>query len=76
MDNLQTLETSVLIELLAQHTIDYTKLMQDGSKEDFDRCKIIMTQLQAEINSRKPTGDTSITDTNIHFEDESATDTV
>ena len=73
MLDFQTLSTTELIDLLAKHTADYAKLMLDGTKEEFEHSKTSIVLLQQEINSRKQAADnTSITDTNIDFTDESA----
>jgi hypothetical protein len=52
-DEFKDLETQVLIDMLARHTEDYTKLMAGGSKEEFEQCRQTIALLQNEINSRQ-----------------------
>lgn len=55
-------ENSELIDLLAKYTSDYTRMMSEGtSDEEYEKCKITIEALQAEIETRKPGGPTSIT---------------
>ena len=62
MQELQNLETSQLIDLLAQHTADYTKLMSEGTtEEEFAKSRLIITALQSEIETRKTNESTNIT---------------
>jgi len=54
MQNLTTLEESMLIDLLADHTARLTKLLQEKNKnEEYLRAKQFIKQLTAEIESRK-----------------------
>jgi hypothetical protein len=53
MENLQSLETGVLLEMLSGHNADYAKLLLEGSKEEFEQCKDSIHQIQQELNSRR-----------------------
>ncbi|MEO7307927.1 MAG: hypothetical protein ABIR78_15095 [Ferruginibacter sp.] len=50
---LKDLETQMLMDLLAKHTEDYTRLLTAGKREEFEHCKQTIALLQKEINSRK-----------------------
>lgn len=69
MHELQNLEMSVLVDMLAQHTSEYLKMLTEGAtEEEFTTCKITITLLQSEIETRKQTAaNTTATDTNINF---------
>ena len=70
-EELKSLETQVLIDMLAKHTEDYTKLMTGGTKEDFELCKVTIGHLQNEINSRQQSSqNTNISDPGIGFSSE------
>lgn len=57
MQELRNLETSQLIDLLAQHTVDYTKMMSEGTtEEEYAKCNLIIKALQTEIEVRKKSG--------------------
>jgi len=64
MQNLQVLDTTVLIDLLASHTADYIRMVREGaSEEDFARCNLYVRAIQTEINARKlKVGNTSTSD--------------
>lgn len=67
-EDLKKLETPILIDMLAKHTEDYTKLMTEGTREAFEQCNANIGLIQNEINSRKQTPDnTTISDTDISF---------
>ena len=54
MEELNSLETSQLIDLLAQYTADYTKMMSEGTtQEDYAKCNLTIKALQSEIEARK-----------------------
>ena len=54
MQELRNLETSQLIDLLSQHTADYTKMMTDNMIGDkYEKCKLFIKALQTEIDFRK-----------------------
>ena len=63
MQELRNLETSQLVDLLARHTADYTKMMSEGTTEDeYTKCNLTIKALQTEIESRKSnTSETNIT---------------
>jgi len=57
MQELRNLETSQLVDLLAQHTADYTKMMSEGTtEEEYSKCNLIIKALQTEIEERKKLG--------------------
>lgn len=41
------------MDMLAKYTEDYTRLLTEGTREDFERCKHSIALLQKEINTRK-----------------------
>ena len=54
MQELRSLETSQLIDLLAKYTADYTKMFSEGStEEEYARLNLTIKALQAEIEKRK-----------------------
>jgi len=54
MSGFQNFETSVLIDLLAQHTQRLTKLFTKNEYgSEYHKCKKIIEDLQVEINTRK-----------------------
>ena len=54
MQELLKLETSQLIDLLAQYTADYTRRMNEGTtEEEFAKLKLTIKALQTEIEVRK-----------------------
>ena len=60
MDELRTLETSQLIDMLAKHTAEYTKILSEGTtEEDYARRNLTIKALQAEIELRKKAGNIS-----------------
>ena len=57
MEDIQSLDTHVLIEMLAKHTEEYTSMLFNHDRgEAFDTCKNTISLLQTEINSRSSTG--------------------
>lgn len=57
MEELRILGTEQLIDLLAKYTIDYTKMMSDGTtEEEYAKCNLTIKALQAEIEVRKKLG--------------------
>ena len=62
MQELNTVQTSELIDLLSKYTYDYTKMLSQGtSDEEYKRCSMTIKALQAEIESRKANKPTNIT---------------
>jgi len=54
MKDLSNLDLSTLFDMLAQHTNEYMKMLKDGSfEEEYVRCKNLIKNLTAEIESRK-----------------------
>ena len=54
MQALQTLETSSLMDLLSKYTIEFTRLLTDGSsQEEYLKCKEAIKAIQLEIEIRK-----------------------
>ena len=54
MQELRSLETSQLMDLLAKHTADYTKIFSEGSTEEqYARLNLTIKAIQAEIEKRK-----------------------
>ena len=57
MQELRNLENSQLIDLLAQYTADYTKMMSEGTtQEEYAKCNLTIKALQTEIELRKKSG--------------------
>ena len=69
MENIQNLDLAVLVDMLAHHTVEYARMINEGAPdEEFNLCKTTITLLQSEIKSRKQTGgNTTITDSDINF---------
>jgi hypothetical protein len=62
MENLQSLETNVLIDLLAEHTARYTQLLADGgSNEEYEKFKLTIEAIIKEIELRKQSFDNNAT---------------
>jgi hypothetical protein len=68
MQELLKLQTSQLVDLLAQYTADYTRKMSEGtSEEEYAKLKLTIKTLQTEIEVRKrsvsinPNSETDIT---------------
>jgi hypothetical protein len=54
MQALHTLDTSQLEDLLSKYTIDYTRLLMDGSsQEEYLKCKEAIKAIQLEIEVRQ-----------------------
>ena len=65
MEDFTSLETNVLVDMLAIHTSDYTKMLTEGaSDERYHACKTIITLLQSEIQSRT---NITVTNHNLNF---------
>ena len=51
---LKTLDTSRLMDMLVKYTIDYTKMLNQGSSQDeYLKCKLAIKAIQSEIESRQ-----------------------
>ena len=67
MHELQSLDNSQLIDLLARHTSEYTKMITDNNMgDDYEKCKLTIKAIQTEIEIRKNNlnsfpGETNIT---------------
>ena len=54
MQELNALDNSQLIDLLAKQTSDYTKMLVDGNfNDEYQKCKLTIKAIQTEIDSRK-----------------------
>jgi hypothetical protein len=54
MNKFQELQTSTLVEMLAQHTQQLTSMLLSAvHAKEFADCKEMITQLQSEINLRR-----------------------
>ena len=56
MEALNGMEHTQLIDLLAKLTTDYTKMITDNNMgDDYEKCKLTIKAIQAEIDIRKNT---------------------
>jgi hypothetical protein len=54
MNKFQNVETATLVEMLAQHTQQLTSMLLSAvNTKEFADCKIMIAQLQSEINLRR-----------------------
>ena len=57
MEELNKLGNTQLIDLLAKHTADYTKMIAENMMgDDYEKCKLIIKAIQSEIDARKNSG--------------------
>jgi hypothetical protein len=57
MEELNNLGNTQLIDLLAKHTADYTKMISENMMgDDYEKCKLIIKAIQTEIDARKNSG--------------------
>ena len=57
MQELRTLNNTQLIDLLAQYTSDYTKMISENMMgDDYEKCKLTIKAIQTEIDVRKTNG--------------------
>ena len=67
MHELHSLDNSQLMDLLATHTSEYTKMITDNNMgDDYEKCKVTIKAIQTEIEIRKNNlnsfpGETNIT---------------
>ena len=67
MHELSSLDNSQLMDLLARHTSEYTKMITDNNMgDDYEKCKLTIKAIQTEIDIRKNNlksfpGETNIT---------------
>jgi len=72
LEDLKTLETSVLVDMLAQRTKEYTEMLFSDHRDMLDDYESTITKIQEIINSRRQTSaNTSVSDANINFSSES-----
>ena len=58
MHEIHKITLSDLIDMLALHTVNYSKLLTEGgSDEEFNNCKQAIHALQAEITTRRQAGE-------------------
>ena len=54
MHELLSLDNSQLMDLLARHTSEYTKMITDNNMgDDYEKCKLTIKAIQTEIDIRK-----------------------
>jgi len=65
MENLNTIDTLALIDLLLEQTAKYTLMnVEGGNREEYERCKLIISAIQKEIEARRQAfGDNSTAST-------------
>ena len=67
MHELLSLDNSQLMDLLARHTSEFTKMITDNNMgDDYEKCKLTIKAIQTEIDIRKNNlnsfpGETNIT---------------
>ena len=72
MEDLQSLETSVLVDMLALRTKEYTEMLFSDHRDTLDSYETTIAKLQEIINSRRQApADPSVTNTNISSTNES-----
>ena len=69
MDDLSHIKLSDLFDMLSEQTDRYMKMLSAGStREEFDRCREAIIDIQTEIQSRQAKGENSTADSeNIPF---------
>jgi len=59
---LQSLDTSQLIDMLVKYTLEYTKMFNEGAtQEEYLKCKLAIKAIQSEIELRQKRGTDSST---------------
>jgi hypothetical protein len=62
MENLNSLELSVLLDMLSEHTSKYTQMLNAGTtNEEYERFKLEIDSIQKEILERRLAFDKNIT---------------
>jgi len=65
MEELNKLDNTQLIDLLAKYTADYTKMISENRMgDDYEKYKLIIKAIQSEIDARKNgrvSGETNMT---------------
>lgn len=65
MEELNALDNTQLIDLLAKYTSDYTKMISKNMMgDDYEKCKLLIKAIQTEIDARKNSrvsGETNMT---------------
>ena len=57
MQELRSLDTSQLMDLLSQHTASYSSMLTNGTTtEEFEKSSLAIKALQSEIELRKKSG--------------------
>ncbi len=71
MEDVSSLDTQILLDMLATHTAEYTRLMSAGTKEEFEISRLKISLIQQELHCRKQNqSNQNISDTNIEFTSE------
>jgi len=67
MEDLKSLETGALIDMLADHTSQFTKMLSEGATDEkFKACETTINCIQLEIFARK---NYTVTDNNVNFDE-------
>lgn len=54
---LQSLDTSQLMDMLVKYTLEYTKMLNEGAlQEEYLKCKLAIKAIQSEIELRQNGG--------------------
>lgn len=65
MESLSALDKNVLIDMLAEYTSKYTRMLTEGSDDtEYARCKLMIAALQQEIETRQKDFESNSTQTN------------
>jgi hypothetical protein len=70
MQELRSIETNVLLDMLASYTAEYLRIDNDPAKEtEYAKCMLTLRAIQAEIEARKQnSSNTSSTDPSISLQ--------